>query len=75
MQNTLSEMNTISENRSMPYVEESLIKYLEKIFTDKCPEPSETDREIWMNRGAVGVIRHLKRLHQEQNENSLVGNI
>lgn len=58
----------------LPYVEKSLLEYLSKLYPDKAPEPDDTDREIWMNRGAVGVVRHLNRLYIEQNEN-LLGNI
>lgn len=54
-----------------PYIEEKLLEYLEQLYPDRSPEPDDTDREIWMNRGAVGVIRHLRRLFIEQNENML----
>lgn len=55
----------------IPYIEDGLLEYLQRAFPEKCPEPNETDREIWINRGAAGVVRHLARLHQEQRENIL----
>lgn len=54
-----------------PYIDDKLIEYLEQIYQDRSPEPNETEREIWMNRGAVGVVRHLHRLHTEQSENMM----
>ena len=54
-----------------PFIDDSLLDYLQQAFPEKCPEPNETDREIWINRGAVGVVRHLARLHKEQRENML----
>lgn len=55
----------------IPYVERTFLEYLERLYPDKAPEVHETDREIWLNRGAVGVVRHLRRLYQEQTENML----
>lgn len=55
----------------LPYIEEGLLQYLERLYPDKAPEPNQTDREIWMNRGAVGLVRHLIMLHKEQHENML----
>lgn len=54
-----------------PYVDKQILEYLEKLYPDKAPEPDDTDREIWMNRGAVGVVRHLRRVYNEQTENML----
>ena len=57
----------------LPYVDEPLLDWLEQIYPDKCPEPNMSDREIWMARGAVTVIRNLRRLHEEQREAMLGG--
>lgn len=54
-----------------PYIDDKLLEYLEQIYPDRSPEPDETDREIWIKRGAVGVVRHLRRIHDEQRENML----
>lgn len=55
----------------LPFIEEGLLDYLQRLYPDTCPEPSQNDREIWMNRGAAGVVRHLKMLCKEQRENML----
>ncbi len=55
----------------VPYIEEGLLRYLDKLFPDTSPEPSQTDREIWINRGAAGVVRHLRHVYKMQHENML----
>ncbi|CAB4124681.1 hypothetical protein UFOVP63_21 [uncultured Caudovirales phage] len=59
----------------IPLITDALLDYLQKLHPEKAPEPSQSDREIWINRGAVGVVRHLQRIHQEQRENMLTGDI
>lgn len=55
----------------LPFIEDGLLDYLQRLYPDTCPEPSQTEREIWMSRGAAGVVRHLRMLHKEQRENML----
>lgn len=57
-----------------PLVDDHLIAYLENMFPDRCPSPSLTDREVWMNVGKVAVVQHLRRIHKEQRENMLSSN-
>lgn len=59
----------------MPFITDELLDYLQKLYPDKTPDPKDTDREIWMNVGAVGVVRHLHRIYKEQRENILTGDI
>jgi hypothetical protein len=55
----------------LPNITDELLDYLSRLYPDKCPEPLQTERDIWMNRGAAGVVRHLRMLHQDQHENML----
>lgn len=55
----------------LPIIEENLLDYLERVFPDKAPEPEMSDREVWMARGAIGVVRKLRAIYDEQNENIL----
>jgi len=55
----------------IPFIEDGLLDYLQRLYPDKAPEPDETERQIWMNRGAVGVVRHLKLVYDQQRENML----
>jgi len=49
-----------------PYIPADILKYLDAIHPDRCPEPTVSDRDIWIQRGAVGVVRHLRMLYQDQ---------
>jgi len=55
----------------LPYIEDGLLDYLQRLYPDEAPEPDETERQIWMNRGAIGVVRHLKLVYDQQRENML----
>lgn len=55
----------------LPIIELHLLEYLEKVFPDQCPNVSDTDRDIWMNVGSVQVVRHLKDIYEQQNDNIL----
>ena len=59
------------EDDKTPFVEDGLLQSLERLFPDIAPELNQTDREIWVNRGAAGVVRHLRLLHKLQRENIL----
>lgn len=55
----------------LPVIPEDLLKALDERFPERCPEPSWSEREIWMRVGERNVIRFLKRVFSEQNENIL----
>jgi hypothetical protein len=56
---------------SVPYITDELIEYLKYLYRDVMPEPTVTDRELWIKRGEVGVVRHLSSIHKQQRENAL----
>lgn len=53
----------------LPAVPKDLLDALDKRFPERCPEPSWSDREIWMRVGERQVVKFLKRIFDEQNEN------
>jgi len=55
----------------LPVISEDLLKALDKQFPERCPEPSWSDREVWMRVGERRVVRFLKRVFDQQNENVL----
>ena len=55
----------------LPYVDAALLNYLEALFPDKCPEPDASERDVWLTCGAVGVVRKLRSIHEEQREQQL----
>lgn len=55
----------------IPYITDELLEYLQRLYPDRSPDLEHSDRQIWMNRGAVGVVRHIAAVHKEQRENML----
>lgn len=56
-------------------IDENLIKFLEEIYPDRCPDIDLPDREVWFRAGAVSVVRMLKHHHNRQQQNILKGEI
>lgn len=56
-----------------PKIPKDLLDYLEQQFPERCPDPKWDDRKIWREVGKREVVRFLKRLYDEQNENILTG--
>jgi len=58
-----------------PLISDELLEYLEQLYPDRSPDIDCLERVVWVKRGEVGVIRHLKHLHQQQRENILSGDM
>lgn len=54
-----------------PRISPELIKALDALYPERCPEPQWSDREIWMRVGERRVVRTLQRIFDEQNRNIL----
>ena len=52
-----------------PGVSKDLIEYLEKNNPNRCPNISDSDREIWIAVGVQKVIAHLRKLYEIQLQN------
>jgi len=57
----------------IPMIDKNLIDYLSRMYPDVSPELTMSEREIFFRRGAVDVVRTLKRIHDDQNDNILSG--
>lgn len=49
-----------------PYVPPELVQKLATLFPNRCPEPTMSDREIWMAAGAAQVVALLQRHLNDQ---------
>lgn len=58
-------------NAKLPVIDETLLDYLERMFPDKCPSIEHEEKEVWFKSGAASVARHLRAIHDQQNENIL----
>lgn len=49
-----------------PPIDEALIKRLDEVYPEACADPSLSDREIWMAVGCRQVVRMLRAVYLEQ---------
>lgn len=61
----------MSEQRSTPPLDAATIKYMENLFPERCPHPSDTEREIWMKAGERRAVNKLKALLLAQEEEGI----
>ena len=52
-----------------PPIDEALIKRLDEVYPESCPDPAASEREIWMAVGARQVVRMLRAVYLEQQNN------
>ena len=49
-----------------PPIDEALLKQLDEVYPEACPDPNLSDREIWMAVGCRQVVRMLRAVYLEQ---------
>lgn len=54
----------------LPPLSVDLLKHLEAHYPERCPNPSDTDREIWMKAGERRLLNYLIRLAKNAEEDS-----
>lgn len=53
--------------KGLPPVDGRLIDALEKTIPERCPDPSMSEREIWMYAGMRKVVRTLRAAYDHHN--------
>lgn len=59
----------VDEEGSVPNVTELLLDALDKLYPERCADPQDTEREIWIKVGQRRVVTFL----QEQFSRQLTG--
>ena len=49
-----------------PPIDEALVKKLDEVYPESCADPAASEREIWMAVGARQVVRMLRAVYLEQ---------
>lgn len=52
-------------------IPKELLDALDQRFPERCPEPEWSEREIWMRVGERRVLRLLRRVYEQQQDNVL----
>lgn len=61
----------MAKQHPIPTFSQVQLDYLNKLYPDRCPEPEDTDRMIWIKAGQRSVVRHVEHLVKQQIERSL----
>lgn len=56
---------------TFPPIDHVLMAELERIFPHRCPDPKDSEREIWMKAGERRVVDFLKAHYGDQQDNLL----
>jgi len=62
----------MNEEIVLPALTQELINKLDKLFPDKCPLLTDTDREVWYKVGQRSVINYLQQTYDDQLEQDIV---
>ena len=57
------------DEQEFPAIPPDLMEALEERFPEQCPDPRWSDREVWMSVGERRVVRFLRSVYDEQQEN------
>lgn len=49
-----------------PPIDEALVKKLDEVYPESCADPAASEREVWMAVGARQVVRMLRAVYLEQ---------
>ena len=56
-----------------PYITPELLEYLERLYPDRSPRIDTPDRQVWFQSGQADLVRHLRSVFDQQNENITEG--
>lgn len=60
-----------SENTRHPAVPKELLEHLERAYPDRAPDPSDSERVVWMKAGTADLIRKLRHHFTKQTEEAM----
>jgi len=52
----------------LPAIPEPLIRILDKKFPERCPNPNDPEREVWIKAGERKMVRFLIEQYNRQQE-------
>jgi hypothetical protein len=55
--------------KALPPVPRELVDFLDKAFPDRCPDISVTEKDVWFTAGQVSVVRKLKQILAQHEQN------
>ncbi|TIQ65461.1 MAG: hypothetical protein E5X41_14985 [Mesorhizobium sp.] len=62
----------MSQEQHVPPIPADVIEWLDRLYPEKCADPKDADREIWMKAGERRLVRRLKLELKRQEETTYV---
>jgi hypothetical protein len=63
--------NDHAKNADFPFIDETLLQELERIFPDKCPDGGLSNDDIRERIGETRVLRYLRRQFERQSRSKM----
>ena len=60
------------EDELMPLISEAMINRLEQLYPDKCPDLTNTEKDVWFKSGQVSVIRFLRQIYNDKLQQNIL---
>lgn len=57
-----------SITRDLPDLSRRLLERLDELYPDRCPDPNDSERDVWIKAGQRKVVNFLWDVFDEQNE-------
>ena len=64
--------HAIMEDELMPLISEAMINRLEQLYPDKCPDLTNSEKDVWFKSGQVSVIRFLRQTYNDQLQQNIL---
>lgn len=58
------------DDHAWPILDEALIRVLDRLIPERCPDIADDDRAIWTYVGQRQVVRMLQAVYLEQQDNN-----
>jgi hypothetical protein len=54
-----------------PPIDPATVEWLDALFPERCPDPADSERAVWMAVGARQVVRKIRSIMEAQQKNIL----
>lgn len=56
---------------TVPPLDAATVEYAERLFPEKCPNPNDHEREVWMKAGERRAVNRLRNLLDKQEKQNV----
>lgn len=64
-----------NDRNTAPTIHQPTVEYMETVFPERSPDPSDSEREVWMKAGERRAVRHLRNLLNKQDSQPMTTGI